>query len=462
MALEFVGGCMGGAAGVLAGYPLDTVKVRIQTSPPGTYRGTFDCLFDCVRKEGMRGLYRGMTSPLLGVAGINAVTFGVNAQVLKQLPNPDSISSITIAGASAGLIQTSIVSPMELVKTQMQVCGQTDISGTVSHITRSAGFGGIFRGLGITATREVPAFAVYFSSYEVIVRNLGESTSAVLFGGGMAGVLSWVATYPQDVIKSRLQADAFGASRMYRGPLHCLQLSLKEEGTSFLFRGIGSTVIRAFPMNAVTFGVFTLVMKKWGYKPEDMDHDTIENLQRKFNSGVCEVSQKLPMAWKDKQNAKLSTLATDGPNILTIQEPLVSSISYTRMYPEQMLWACTETKKRDEEEDQTVWRKMIEHDHTFSTYTYCNFNQFTQRNLSDTYQNLPDVVTPPSPAKHFVETPIDNEPLVEEVEPKIPSLLSTAETCPRTISTQDFLIPMNLLSSRKSPDRIYGFYYLVN
>ena len=70
----------------------------------------------------------------------------------------------------------------------------------------------------------------------------------------------------------------------------CMQLSLKEEGTSFLFRGIGSTVIRAFPMNAVTFGVFTFVMKKWGYKPEDMDHDTIENLQRKFNSGVCEVT----------------------------------------------------------------------------------------------------------------------------------------------------------------------------
>ena len=32
-----------------------------------------------------------------------------------------------------------------------------------------------------------------------------------------------------------------------------------------------------------------------------------------------------------------------------------------------------------------------------------------------------------------------SEPLVEEVEPKIPSLLSTAETCPRTISTQVIL-----------------------
>ena len=68
------------------------------------------------------------------------------------------------------------------------------------------------------------------------------------------------------------------------------------------------------------------------------------------------MSQKLPLSWKEKQDAKLSTLATDGPNILTIQEPLVSSISYTRMYPEQMLWACTETKKKEDEE-QTVWRK---------------------------------------------------------------------------------------------------------
>ena len=68
-----------------------------------------------------------------------------------------------------------------------------------------------------------------------------------------------------------------------------MQLSLKEEGHSFLFRGIGSTVIRAFPMNAVTFGVFTFIMKKWGYKPEDMDHDTIENLQRKLSNGACEV-----------------------------------------------------------------------------------------------------------------------------------------------------------------------------
>ena len=67
----------------MAGYPLDTVKVRIQTSPPGSFRGTFDCLARVAGQEGVAGLYRGISSPLLGVAGINAVTFGVNAQVWK-------------------------------------------------------------------------------------------------------------------------------------------------------------------------------------------------------------------------------------------------------------------------------------------------------------------------------------------------------------------------------------------
>ena len=184
-------------------------------------------------------------------------------------------------------------------------------------------------------------------------------------------------------------------------------MSLREEGPSFLLRGIGSTVIRAFPMNAVTFGVYSFIMKKWGYKVEDMEYDTVENLQKRFNSGVCEVAHQLHQEQKDK--AKLSTLVTDGPNILTIQEPLISSISYIRMYPEQMLWACTESPKL--ELPASFWSTMVDewkNEHTFSTYTYCNFNQFTQRNLTDAYQNLPEVVPaiPPPPARN-VETPVD-------------------------------------------------------
>lgn len=214
-------------------------------------------------------------------------------------------------------------------------------------------------------------------------------------------------------------------------------------------------------MNAVTFGVYSAIMKKFGYKMEDMEYDTLENLQKSFEGGVCKAVQQIPAHWNEaSDDKKLSTLATDGPNIITIQEPLISSISYTRMYPEQMLWACIETPKKEEEPN--VWSRMIDFkpEHKFSTYTYCNFNQFTQRNLNDAYQNLPDVVPPP--IVRNVETPVDSEPILEDVEPKTPSLISTEHTCPTRMSTQDFLVPTNLLSNRKSPDRIYGFYYLVN
>ena len=60
---------------------------------------------------------------------------------------------------------------MELIKTQMQVGGEgASISGTLRRILERAGPRGLTRGLGVTVTREVPAFAAYFGSYELIVR----------------------------------------------------------------------------------------------------------------------------------------------------------------------------------------------------------------------------------------------------------------------------------------------------
>ena len=48
-------------------------------------------------------------------------------------------------------------------------------------------------------------------------------------------------------------------------------------------------------MNAVTFGVFTFIMNKWGYKPEDMEHDTLESLQRKLAISACEVMMSVKL-----------------------------------------------------------------------------------------------------------------------------------------------------------------------
>ena len=74
-------------------------------------------------------------------------------------------------------------------------------------IWRGEGVRGLFRGLGVTVAREIPAFALYFASFEAMTRQPGQpvGTAHLMVAGGVAGVLSWTVTYPVDIIKSRLQ-----------------------------------------------------------------------------------------------------------------------------------------------------------------------------------------------------------------------------------------------------------------
>lgn len=66
---EFVAGGFGGTAGIIAGYPLDTIRIRQQQSGAGS---AYSILRGVVGSEGPRALYRGMAAPLA------SVTFQVN------------------------------------------------------------------------------------------------------------------------------------------------------------------------------------------------------------------------------------------------------------------------------------------------------------------------------------------------------------------------------------------------
>jgi hypothetical protein len=47
-------------------HSFDTIKVRLQTSPPDRFKGPLDCLLKTLRNEGFRGVYKGATPPLVG------------------------------------------------------------------------------------------------------------------------------------------------------------------------------------------------------------------------------------------------------------------------------------------------------------------------------------------------------------------------------------------------------------
>ncbi|ETN80212.1 hypothetical protein RB195_015011 [Necator americanus] len=262
-AIDFFAGCIGGAAGVLAGHPLDTVKVRLQMQNPGSklYRGTWHCFKTIIRKEGFSGLYKGLSSPLASLTAINAVVFGVHGSVCREFSHPDSLRAHFFAGCAAGMMQSIIATPSERVKLLIQI--QTDNAHSryqsPLHAARSLvaarGFNTLSRGFLATLVRDCPAFGIYFASYEWMSRKMSkdgkmESLTGpqLLLAGGAAGMLSWLFNYPSDVVKTRFQAND-----NYRNYWHCIRSTYREGGMRAFYTGLGSTLLRAFPSNAATF-----------------------------------------------------------------------------------------------------------------------------------------------------------------------------------------------------------------
>eukprot|EP00818_Percolomonas_sp_WS_P001501 CAMPEP_0117437776 /NCGR_PEP_ID=MMETSP0759-20121206/1706_1 /TAXON_ID=63605 /ORGANISM="Percolomonas cosmopolitus, Strain WS" /LENGTH=310 /DNA_ID=CAMNT_0005229435 /DNA_START=111 /DNA_END=1040 /DNA_ORIENTATION=+ len=218
---DFIAGVIGGMAGIAVGQPVDTLKVRVQTDP--TYSTNVIKSFrKIVAQEGFSGLYKGMLSPLLGVGAINAIVFGVYGNSLKimqameglDLEDDAPLHMVFTGGCLGGFANCIIVSPVELVKTQLQVQEGKDKSkrryksmrDCYRQIYRSGGMPALYRGIVPTMWREIPSYGIYFASFEVLRRMWGDSQLSIFMAGGMGGVFAWVASYPFDVVKTRMQA----------------------------------------------------------------------------------------------------------------------------------------------------------------------------------------------------------------------------------------------------------------
>lgn len=65
---SFAAGGFGGVCAVVVGHPFDLVKVRLQTAESGVYKGAIDVVKKSIARDGLRrGLYAGVSAPLIGV-----------------------------------------------------------------------------------------------------------------------------------------------------------------------------------------------------------------------------------------------------------------------------------------------------------------------------------------------------------------------------------------------------------
>jgi len=272
--VEFVSGWIGGCAGLVAGHPMDTVKVRQQTLGNVS---AIDGIIKTFKHEGMRGFYKGMGFPLLATGALNSLFFGSYSNVLKKLSkgreHPRYLD-IFNAACVGGVVQLSVACPIDVVKIKMQIQtnggasewgqsrdGARHYKGPTSCLMdmyRTRGIRSWYHGLGSMAARDVPTFGLYMVLYEAMIKpfnqksNNNPSSMALVFCGGMAGALSWATIVPVDVIKSRIQADSVEKPQ-YKNFVDCCRKSLRAEGPGVFFRGFSLVIARAFPTNSAIF-----------------------------------------------------------------------------------------------------------------------------------------------------------------------------------------------------------------
>jgi solute carrier family 25 (mitochondrial carnitine/acylcarnitine transporter), member 20/29 len=291
---DFIAGGVAGSASVIVGHPFDTMKVRMQTSTTNlSWRQTM--------RDG--SLFRGMGAPLGAAAVINAIVFGsygFSSRLYDQRwPNLDS-NNVQLThdpwqksfccGAFAGFVQAFIICPLEHIKCRLQT--KQNYRGPIDclqKIVRQHGVQRLYQGWCTTLLREIPAFGLYFSTYDYVKdvvnnylvqlwasdtelleedddaapRTTTHTWIASAIAGGFSGSFTWAIVYPVDLIKSQVQTAALTTPYSELRMLPLARAMVQRHGNiQCLFRGLNITMIRAFPVNGTIFPVYEFTLKQ--------------------------------------------------------------------------------------------------------------------------------------------------------------------------------------------------------
>lgn len=246
----FIKGAISGAAGILCSHPIDTIKSNIQDNKPVNFKPRF--------------LFRGIVPPFFGMGLEKAIVFGVYHNTLNSLnqSSKNKKGNVTlnrcIAGSIAGFAASFVVTPIERLK----ILAQTKTDKIGKNKIGKMGLAYLYQGLSSTFTREMPGFAIYFSVYESMKDNISTQRNLTMIDhfvmGGISGFLAWFFIYPQDIVKTRIQA-----ATTKKTPVEIIREIYKHNGVKGFFRGFHLALLRAVPLHAGTFAMFEYLNKKF-------------------------------------------------------------------------------------------------------------------------------------------------------------------------------------------------------
>ncbi|BAS98503.1 adenine nucleotide transporter BT1, chloroplastic/mitochondrial [Oryza sativa Japonica Group] len=181
---SLIAGALAGVSSTLCTYPLELIKTRL-TIEKDVYNNFLHAFVKILREEGPSELYRGLTPSLIGVvpyAATNYYAYDTLKKLYRKTFKQEEISNIAtlLIGSAAGAISSTATFPLEVARKQMQVgaVGGRQVYKNVFHalycIMENEGIGGLYKGLGPSCIKLMPAAGISFMCYEACKKILVE------------------------------------------------------------------------------------------------------------------------------------------------------------------------------------------------------------------------------------------------------------------------------------------------
>jgi len=299
----FVAGASAGVVATVLTYPLDVLRARQAVG--FNYRNYPTAVEEIILREGLRGLWKGLTPTLLGMLPYGAISFSTFDALKRQLRQQHGVACDAevplvqrlAAGGLSGAAAQVAAYPLHIVRRRMQVHASQEIGATGSlayantrdallQISRNEGvINGLFKSLSLTWLKGPMTVGLAFVTNDVLKSSLRvhysrrdndefvplpgqghvatqEESSARslhpvegLVCGGVAGAIAKTVIAPGDRVKIIFQTDPtrhFTWSAAWQ--MGCRITS--EQGVRGLWRGHVATLLRVAPYSATSFAVF--------------------------------------------------------------------------------------------------------------------------------------------------------------------------------------------------------------
>lgn len=197
-----------------------------------------------------------------------------------------------VSGCAAGVANVVSGFPFDTVKVRLQSSRGTyrSMLHCFSEIWKKEGMRGFYRGLTPPLIGGALETGVNYLVYSRLLAHLQGAKPQpelrdVPVAAAAAGVALSVILGPTELIKCRLQM----AGLKYTHPMQCLRDTIAKEGYRGLTRGLGATMAREIPGNAVFFSVYEALRRTLPGRPRrDQEHiSLLEVVEDATSAVVC-------------------------------------------------------------------------------------------------------------------------------------------------------------------------------